>query len=432
MKQAVVIGAGLVGCLQSLFLKQKGFKVKLVEARDDCRKIKKGQGRSINLVLTHRGIQAAKKLGIEKQLLNITVPVSGREVHLEKETYFQPYGTRGEQNYSISRLELNQTLLNLCEHEDIELNFEQPAKFINFETKTVDTDKMSFKYDLLFGCDGVNSEVRNSLMKISDGTDSISDLGVGYQEFLLPAGANEEFLLKKDALHIWPHGKHFVMALPNLDGSFTMTLYVHQTGIVSFDKLKTEKDYTEYFDKYYSDLPGLCPDFANQLVQNPVGNLGTLKSAPWHYKDEVCLVGDAAHAITPFFGQGMNLGFEDCALLNSLFFNEDKSIYDFESFFNYQKPNADAIAAMAEENYIEMSDKVGDESFILRKKIDQELERRFPNKYHSRYSMVMYTCEPYVKCLQLGVENQKLIERIVRSTESFDQINWVKIESEIS
>ena len=316
-KKIIVSGAGLVGSLLAISLKKRGHDVTIFEKRTDMRLNSKDAGRSINLIATAKGIKTLVSQGLWEEVQRITVPVTGRMMHsVEGETTFQPYGKdETECNYSISRSELNILLMDIAEREGIKINFNSPLMELNFENKFAffdGHDKVS--YDLIFGTDGAGSVTRNKMMeKLGDnGTAEIHPLGADYKEMLMPANADGSYPIEEHALHIWPRGNHMLMALPNQGGSFTMTIYMPTEW---FNEYNTPEKVENYFKEYYPDAIPLMPDYKEEFNDNPQGFLGTLRCSPWVYQDQVALLGDAAHAIVPFFGQGMNCGFSDIQYL---------------------------------------------------------------------------------------------------------------------
>jgi kynurenine 3-monooxygenase len=433
MSKVIISGAGLVGSFWALALVKRGFEVELFEKRSDMRKDSVDGGRSINLIATSRALNAFKSIGIDKEIKKICVPVTGRMMHsLEGELTYQPYGRdESECNYSVSRALLNITLLNQAEEAGVRIHFDKALTDLNPDEKTAifnDTEKVN--YQLFFGADGAGSPTRKALLKlIPDATESVSFIDSDYKELLMPAGEEGEYPIEKKALHIWPRGDHMLMALPNLNGSFTMTAYLPKKGERSFEKLKSKEDVSSFFEKYYKSSVAHMPKFADEFMENPQGVLGTVRMSHWAYKDQIALIGDAAHAIVPFFGQGMNCGMEDCTVLLSLMdkYNDDWSKI-FKEYDQTQRPNGNAIADMALENFVEMKDKVGDEKFLLKKAIEHKIENSFPDMYRSRYGMVTYTLIPYSIAQKAGIIQQEILEELTSDTETVDNVDMNKAE----
>lgn len=405
---AVVIGAGPVGCVLAVLLARRGFDVTMYEKRPDLRQSSVDGGRSINLVLTRRGLRALELLGLRESVLHLTVPVLGRMMHAVDGTLaYQPYGKDdSECNYSVSRTQLNQSLLEAAEREGCRIHFEHElvaadfdAGSLRFATPTGETEVVT---DTVFGCDGGGSGVRRALVEKHGVVDTVDVLDDGYKELLFAAD-DGEYAMAGHALHIWPRGVHMLMGLANLDRSFTGTIYLANEGPESFAELDDVTKVRAFFERYYPDAPELLSNgWDEDFVAAPTGYLGTVRCAPWHYKDRVLLVGDAAHAIVPFFGQGLNCGLEDCSTLWELTEGEFDLGEVFTQFFDRRKTNADAIADMALENFVEMRDRVGDEHFLLKKAIEREIEQHHADIYRSRYATVMYSHNPYRVAFEAG------------------------------
>lgn len=428
-KRIVISGAGLVGSLLAIILKKRGHQVTVFEKRPDMRKETLDGGRSINLIVTSRGINALQTVDMWDKVKGITVPVTGRMMHsTSEELTYQPYGRDdSECNYSISRGGLNKLLMTEAEAIGVEIKFECEAEDVNFNDKKVLlSNKTECEYDLLFGTDGGGSKIRKALLKHEDhSSEEVQRLNSDYKEMLMPASASGDYLIEKNALHIWPRGSEMLMALPNQDGSFTMTLYMPNER---FEEINDSEKLEKYFDEYYPDAKKLMPDYQKEYFENPQGMLATLFASPWTDGSSVALLGDAAHAIVPFFGQGMNCGFEDCFYLMK-FFDETKDwTQTFEKYNSFQKPNGDAIAKMAIENFTEMSDLVGDEKFLFRKQVEKEVEKKFPNKYRARYGLVTYTLAPYSLVLEVGKIQNKILDELCNEIKSVEEIDFVKAE----
>ena len=429
----VVVGAGLVGCLQSIILKRKhpDSLISVYEKRPDPRRQTREGGRSINLVVTSRGIAALQEAGLWEKVRNICVPVSGRMIHSQAgEAVYQPYGRDSSDcNYSVSRGGLNNLLIDEAEKAGVKIFFEREVVDYDLDKlmiKTRDGNSLDIPCSLLFGADGVHSPTRKALVRhLPDASDSIIPLESGYKEFLMPANT-----LDTHALHIWPRQSHMLMALPNLDGSFTMTLYLPLKGEdVSFEDIVDECTVRDFFNRYYADVIPLNPRLEEDFLSRPLGNLGTVKCTPWFYRDKIVLMGDAAHAIVPFFGQGMNCGFEDCFYL-AKFFEEEKGDWEktFTRYDRFQRPNGDAIAEMALENFVEMRDKVGDKEFLLRKSVDLRLEKLFPRFYRTRYAMVVYTLIPYSLAQQAGKIQKEILDEVCQGIVTPEQMDVKRAE----
>lgn len=433
---SLVMGAGLVGCTLAMALKKRGENVTLFEKRSDMRKDTTGGGRSINLIVTAKGLNAFKNLGLIEEVLSITTPVYGRMMHSrEGELTYQPYGKTDECNYSISRGELNKLLMTEAEKAGVPILFEHEIASINSENKTATfTNGKTERYEVIYGCDGAGSPTRKAMVAIDDGAeDYIQELDADYIEMDMPATAEGNYAIDEKALHIWPRTTHMLMALPNQGGSFTMTLYMHRKnegkGAPSFETVKTEADIKDLFEKDFKDAIPLMPDFAREYVDNPQGFLGTLRLNKWFYRDQIVLLGDAAHAVVPFFGQGMNCGVEDITyLLESLdkFENREDAFSDYDK---RQRPNGHAIADMAIENYVEMSEKVGDDRFLLKKQIAHKIETTWPELYRSRYGMVVYTLIPYSLCQKAGEIQYQILDELAAGINSVEEVDMDKAKT---
>lgn len=417
----VIVGAGLVGSLLAVFLRRRGLPVSVWERRDDPRAEIDDAGRSINLVVSSRGVLALRQVGLQQAVDRLSVPVTGRMMHDHAGALtYQPYGRDdSECNYSISRGELNRFLIDQAECAGARFQFgarlesadlaRRRLTFVDGADRRTESD-----FGQLVGADGAGSAVREALRSEEGFSEDVALLDHGYKELKIPAAAGGAYPIEKHALHIWPRGERMLMALANLDGSFTVTLYLPMEGEDSFATLRVAADVRRFFEREFPDAIPLIPDLEQSFFANPTGTLGTVRCHPWHLGDRVLLVGDAAHAIVPFFGQGMNAGFEDCTELDRLL---DELGHDawgelFARFSEMRKPHTDAIAEMALENFVEMRDRVGDEAFLLRKAVEHRLEEACPTEYRSRYSLVMYGGVPYRTAQKAGVIQQQILDEL--------------------
>lgn len=413
-QKIIIAGAGLVGSLLAIALKKRGHEVHVFEKRSDLRVGNLSAGRSINLIITAKGIRPLKQLGLWESVKKITSPVMGRTMHsTEGALAYQPYGKdQTECNHSVSRGELNCLLMDEAEKVGAKISFQSPLKSIDLDKKIAHFETgESLSYDLLFGTDGTGSAVREKIIEAlgSQAEYKVEPLGTDYKEMTMPA-VNGKYVMDEHSLHIWPRGNHMLMGLPNKDGSFTMTLYMPHEW---FAKYNTPQAFTEYFKTYYPDAVSLMPDFAEEYAANPQGFLGIVRMKPWIYKDQIALLGDAAHAMVPFFGQGMNSGFSDVQFLMDQMdahANDYKMI--LKNYEEFQKPSGDAIADMSRENFSEMCDKVGDAKFLLRKKVENKLEKTFPEEFRSRYGLVTYTLIPYNLVKEVGVLQDQVLDEL--------------------
>lgn len=417
-KKLTIIGAGPVGCMLSIYLSKRKYVVEVYEKRQDLRTAKHAEGRSINLALSNRGLKALYEAGLEEKIKSIAVPMKGRMIHGEKgELNFQPYGEEGQFINSISRNDLNELLIQRAESIGVKFIFDVTCNSIEPESGTIEFTQhgksFSIQSETIFGADGAFSAVRNSLKKIPDFTFEQEILSHGYKELYIPSSEGQ-YVMEKNALHIWPREQFMLIALPNLDGSFTATLFLPYKGVNSFETLKTENEAEIFFQQFFPDTIELMPGLGKDFFKKPVSSLVTTRCFPWVYKGKIALIGDAAHAITPFYGQGMNAGFEDCRILNKII---EKNSNNWETLFKiYQherKENTDAIAELALENFIEMRDLVGDENFIIRKKIEAEIHKKHPS-YLPLYSMVTFSDLPYKEALQQGRKHDRVMGEVMK------------------
>ncbi|WKN44592.1 FAD-dependent oxidoreductase [Tunicatimonas pelagia] len=416
-----VLGAGLSGALLSTLLAQKGYQVQLFEKRSDPRKSGLEEGRSINLALSHRGWSALEQAGLREKVHDQAIAMQGRMMHSKTgQLSFQPYGTEEQAIYSVSRSGLNQLLIEEAEKAGAELLFQYRCEEIyldrgealihSLENKT----NVLTQPDLLIGADGAYSTLRTAMQKTPRYNYSQSYIEHGYKELSIPA-KNGEFAIEPNALHIWPRGGYMLIALPNADKSFTCTLFLAYEGKESFAKLNSPADVTRFFETQFPDALAVMPELTEDFFQNPTSDLVTIKCFPWSRYGKNVLIGDAAHAIVPFYGQGMNAGFEDCRIFMDLLAecNHDyaQMVQQFQSL---RKPDADAVATLALQNFIEMRDLVADREFLERKKIEAELHRRFPDRWVPLYTMVTFTNIRYSEALRIGQQQDQIMRKVMK------------------
>jgi len=417
-----VVGAGLVGSLWTIYLSARGHRVRVFDRRPDIRKMKIVQGKSINLALSDRGWRGLEGAGIAEDIRNVALPMGGRLMHaVDGKLTFQPYGKEGQNIYSVSRGLLNQTLLHCADRsENVELQFNYRCNDIDLQTNTIHfTDEEKHKdvtgsYDRIFGTDGAFSAVRSRLTKVDRHDYSQTYLDHGYKELEIPANADGTHKMRNDCLHIWPRGEFMMIALPNIDGSFTCTLFIAFEGKNSLANLRSPEAVSSFFKKYFPDALELMSELTDDFFANPDASLVMTKCYPWHYSDKVCLLGDAAHAIVPFYGQGMNAGFEDCTVLNRLMveYDDDFSLV-FPAFTKERKPSGDAILELALRNYTEMRDKTADAGFLLQKKIEARFSSKHPEKWIPLYSQVTFSHIPYHEALKTGDRQQEIMNKVM-------------------
>lgn len=418
-----ILGAGLVGSLLSIYLRRRGYEVDIYERRPDLRRGGNYGGRSINLALSDRGFGGLNPVGIADAIRSVGIPMYGRMMHdVDGKLTYQAYGKEGQCIYSVSRSGLNYKLMDLAEEEGVRLHFNLRCTDVDLQQKQLhfehnDThQRMSAPYERLFGTDGAFSALRNSMMKTDRFDYSQDYLEHGYKELTIPATADGGFAMEKNALHIWPRGHFMMIALPNPDGSFTCTLFFPYEGDPSFSKIKTPADLMAFFETYFPDAIPLMPTLVEDYFANPTPSLVTVRCFPWKYDDHALLLGDAAHAIVPFYGQGMNCGFEDVRVFDELFAKHGENWEAlFGEFQQLRKADGDAIAALAKANFIEMRDKVADAEFLLRKKIEARIHSRYPDTWIPLYTMVTFSPDiRYSDALRRGQYQDRLMDRLMQ------------------
>ncbi|MFZ9388568.1 MAG: FAD-dependent oxidoreductase, partial [Chitinophagaceae bacterium] len=397
-KEITVIGAGLVGSLLSIYLSRRGYRVSMFERRGDMRKEKLSAGRSINLALSDRGLQALEKVGLAEEIKKISIPMHGRFIHnLEGDPAFQPYGKEGQFINSVSRGTLNMKLMDLAEAHGVEIRFNHKCSGIDWDPLAISFEKpggesLVIQPDLLFGADGAYSAARLQHQLQHDRFDySQYYIDCGYKELTIPPNSSGGFAMEVNALHIWPRKDYMLIALPNLDCSFTCTLFFPFEGEASFARLDSPEKVRAFFEATFPDAVPLMPGYVEDFFTNPTSSLVTVKCFPWIRDDRFALIGDAAHAIVPFFGQGMNCGFEDCRILDELIGQNGDDWYSIlNQYQDLRKPDADAIADLAIGNFTEMRDRTADPGFLLQKKIEARLHEKYPDQWIPAYSQVTF------------------------------------------
>jgi kynurenine 3-monooxygenase len=440
-KKVTIIGAGLVGSLLAIYLAKRSYSVSVFERRPDMRISTADRGRSINLALSTRGLVALREVGLADMIQHSAIPMKGRAMHdVNGNLSFLPYGKEGQFINSISRSHLNIILMDEAEKNGVSIKFDHRCTHIDINTSRIDFDNnTSHQFDLLIGADGAFSAVRGALQFGGRFNFSQEYIEHGYKELHIPPcatanafgdtwSADGNYQLETNALHIWPRESFMLIALPNPDGSFTGTLFFPFEGTTSFDSLSSPGVAKKFFSEVFPDALTLIPDFEQQWASNPVSTLVTMKCWPWSHDNNVLLIGDAAHAVVPFYGQGMNAGFEDCRILNNLLdkHKEDwsKTINEFESL---RKPDADSIATLALDNFIEMRDLVADNEFLLRKKIEAKLHQLYPDRWIPLYTMVTFRDDiRYSEAYAAGQKQKKIMDEVMKTPDI--QTVWEKLD----
>jgi kynurenine 3-monooxygenase len=433
-----ICGAGLVGSLLSIFLVKKGYAVRVFEKRFDPRKHQVDAGRSINLAISQRGLHALKDAcsGLDLEALEIAVPMFGRVMHDEKGILsYQAYGESSQHINSIGRGDLNKLLISKAESLGVEFCFDYTCtnyfserkqwKFVSGDG----TELLSQTNELVVGADGAFSVIRKWLAEESQIDPLIHTLDYGYKE--LEVGITQgHYIENQEALHIWPRERFMLIALPNKDGSYTATLFLPMKGEMSFEALDTEEKVASFFNTYFCDSLNLFPDLTNQFNAHPTSYLSTIHTDNW-FNDHTLLIGDAAHALVPFYGQGMNAGFEDCRILSEIIHQKSTATWKviFEEFYRKRKINTDAISDLALQNFIEMRDLVADQEFLIRKKIEKYLHQQLADKFIPQYTLVSFSDTPYAEAKQIGELHQKILDEIMNVPGIVEQ--WPTVELEL-
>ncbi|MBL7772641.1 MAG: FAD-dependent monooxygenase [Chitinophagaceae bacterium] len=413
-KKITIIGAGLVGSLLAVLLKKKGFTVDLLERRPDMRKNNISAGKSINLAMSVRGWKALELAGLRRDIEEIAIPMFGRCIHhTDGSTVFQHYGKNNEAIYSVSRGELNRKLMTLAEEAGVNIQFNQRITEVDIDRNEIYLENLDsgltetrFQNDMIIAADGAFSALRNAYLKRDRFNYHQFYIEYGYKELHISPDDQGNFQLDKNALHIWPRKNFMLIALPNIDGSFTCTLFFPYDGSPSFNSIgNNDEAIHQLFETYFPDVIALMPNYINDFKNNPTASLVTVKCYPWTYSDKSMLIGDAAHAIVPFFGQGMNAGFEDCSTLMELMAEkgDDNWLEILPAYQEARKKNGDAVADLALQNFIEMRDLVADPIFLERKRIEKQIGLLYPQYFNSVYEMVSFSNTPYsyaIHCLK--------------------------------
>jgi kynurenine 3-monooxygenase len=419
-QKIAVVGSGLVGTLLAIYLKKLGHTVHVYDRSPDIRNVE-FSGRSINLVMSNRGWKTLEDIGLDDEIRSIGIPVDKRGIHLKDGSYItQNYGKEGEAIFSLSRGILNRKMIELAEKSGVEFFFNQKIWDVTLSNATLHTGETErgewteIKFDKVFGADGAFSRIRHKMQRQSMFDYSQEFMKIGYKELHIPANPDGSHKIDKNSLHIWPRGEFMLMGLSNLDGSFTCTLFMPFKGENSFEQLQDEKSLVDFFATYFPDTAAVIPDLVEDFFKNPTSYLVKMKCYPWTYEDKLALIGDAAHAVVPFYGQGMNAGFEDITILSQLIsqYGDDWHTI-FSEYQKSRKPNADAIAELAEQNFNEMSAKTADENFLLQKKIEKWFSDKHPDKWMPLYSRVTFSLQPYAEALAIGEYQNEIMQKVL-------------------
>lgn len=437
-KNIAIIGSGLVGSLLAIYLKKLGHTITVFDRRPDIRNIT-FSGRSINLAMSNRGWKALREVGIEDEVRNLAIPLDKRAMHvIGKPLYFQKYGKDGEAIWSISRGVLNKRMIDLAEAAGVQFRFEEKVWDVDLPTARIftgESEKSEWKtydYDIVFGCDGAFSRVRHKMQRRSRFNYSQDFIDVGYKELSIPPNPDGSHKLDKHSFHIWPRGEFMLIAMPNLDGSFTCTLFLPFEGEVSFERIKTKTDAKAFFETYFPNVMQVIDDLLVDFFKNPTSAMVTMKCYPWTYWNKVALVGDSAHAIVPFYGQGMNAGFEDIFVLNQLIHTyKDDWERIFQEYQKERKSNADAIAELSYRNFVEMSRKTADPKFLLQKKIERHFAAKHPEKWIPAYSRVTFSDRPYAEALAAGDAQERIMQEVLKMPDIEKKWDGEEVERKI-
>lgn len=437
MKTATIVGAGLVGSLWAVYLSKAGYKVTIVERRPDIRKAEISAGKSINLALSTRGWKALDTVGIGDEIREIAIPMPGRMMHdLQGNLTFQPYGKEGQAIYSVSRGGVNAKMMDIAEkYGNAQIFYNERCYKADLEngivyTETASGEKKQYQSDVVFAADGAFSAVRYNSFQILDRFNfSQNYIEDGYREILLPANADGSYKLEKNALHIWPRGRFMLIALPNEEGSFTCTLFMPFKGENSFETLTTKEAVNTFFRNTFPDFYDMMPNIADAWEDHPLSSLAIIRCYPWTH-GKTALMGDAAHATVPFYGQGMNAGFEDCTVLWELMqkHKEDwKKV--FEEYQLMRKPDGDGVQDLSLHNYYVMRDYVADPKFLLQKKIEAHFSEKHPDKWMPLYSQVTFSHIRYSEAWKKGQVQDAIMKKVMANTDNIEE-KWNSQEIE--
>ncbi|WP_240126138.1 FAD-dependent oxidoreductase [Thermomonas alba] len=430
-----IIGGGLAGALLATLLAQRGWSVDVFERRGDPRVEGYAGGRSINLALAERGLHALRLAGADSAVLKQAVMMRGRFVHpLQGTPGLQRYGRDdSEVIWSINRGELNLVLLTIAESHGARLHFDHALERVDFDARIAcfrhHAGTVSRPFHALIGADGAGSALRAEMAKVQPLGERTEWLDHGYKELEIPPAADGGFRMEPNALHIWPRGHYMCIALPNDERTFTVTLFLpHRGAYPSFETVQTGDDAVALFREQFPDALALIPQLRSHYETNPVGHLGTLRLDRWHLDGRAVLLGDAAHAMVPFHGQGMNCAFEDCVALAERLQDASSLAEAFAAFEAERKPNAEAIQQMALENYIEMRDRVDDADYLLQRALELTLQDRHPGRFIPHYAMVTFMRIPYALALQRSALQRRMLEQATQGRQSLEEVDFTALD----
>jgi kynurenine 3-monooxygenase len=436
-KKIAVVGSGLVGSLLAIYLRRAGHAVDVYDRSPDIRTVN-FSGRSINLAMSHRGWKALDGVGIGDSVREIAIPMDKRAIHVGNEIKHQLYGKEGESIYSIGRGVLNRKMIDLAEQAGAAFFFDHKIWDVTLADATLhigETERGAWEdahYDMVFGADGAFSRIRHRMQRQSMFNYSQEFLPIGYKELNIPANADGTHKLDKNSFHIWPRGHYMLIALPNLDGTFTCTLFMPFIGKDSFEELHDRKSVEAFFEKNFPDSIDVIPKLAEDFFKNPTSTLVTMKCYPWTFEDKVALIGDACHAVVPFYGQGMNAGFEDITVLSELMETYgDDWISVFHAYQDSRKPDTDAIAELSYRNFMEMSSGTADEKFLLQKRIEKRFSSRHPELWQPLYSRVTFSHRPYSEALAIGDKQEEIMREVMKRPDILGNWDSDEVENDI-
>ena len=436
-KKVIIVGAGLVGSLWAVYMAKAGYKVKIYERRSDIRKAEISAGKSINLALSNRGWKALENAGVDQEVRKIAIPMSGRIMHdLDGKLTYQSYGKEDEAIYSVSRGHLNAIMMDIAENKgNADIHYHHQCLDADLENGKITlknlltNEVIEDNADLVFAADGAFSAVRyNAMQKLDRFNYSQFFIEDGYKELLLPADSNGNYQIDKNALHIWPRGRFMLIALPNEDGSFTCTLFMpYDNHEYAFNDLDSDEKIDRFFKEVFPDFYDLMPNLIENWHQHPLSSLSIVRCHPWT-AGKFALMGDSAHATVPFYGQGMNAGFEDCSVMWDIYSEHQDWDKTFEVYSKQRKPDGDALQDLSLDNYYVMSADVADEQFLLQKKIEAKLHEKHPDKWMPLYSQVTFSHIPYSKAYAQGKKQDAIMKQVLKDPDI--ETNWDSVEIE--